>query len=208
MRTANAGGPAPAQGVRTRPRRTDVRAQVLTAASHAFEEHGYQATTIADIAAAAGFTKGAVYSNFGGKPELFGQVCAERFAHWSLTLINSFDARAGSDPQGLVDDLTSLITGEVRWPVLLAEFRHIAQADPELAAAYARTRAQQRTDLARVLAERNLLGTSDEGYCQMAANLLLVTVTSLSVEHASAPMTMPSVLVGATLDHVVRSLLP
>lgn len=194
--------------VRTRPRRTDVRAQVLAAASRAFEEHGYQATTIADIAASAGFTKGAVYSNFGGKPELFSQVCTERFAHWSLTLINSFESAGSSDSRQLVADLTALITEQVRWPLLLSEFRQIARGDDELAAAYARTRTHQRNDLARTLAERNLLATTDPAQCQVAANLFLATVTSLAVEHAAAPDSMPPELISATLAHVIGSLLP
>ncbi|MGO1972160.1 MAG: TetR/AcrR family transcriptional regulator [Propionibacteriaceae bacterium] len=208
MSTAHRHDPIPQQVPRTRPRRTDVRAQVLAAATRAFESSGYQATTIADIATAAGFTKGAVYSNFGGKPELFGRVCAERFAHWSLTLINSFEAPDGSDRQGLVDDLTALVTGEVRWPLLLAEFRHIAQVDAELASAYAEIREQQRNDLAEILADRNLLGTTDRTHCQMAANLLLVTVTSLAVERAASSASMPTELVATTLAHIVRSLLP
>lgn len=193
---------------RTRPRRTDVRAQVLDAATRAFEEHGYQATTIADIAAAAGFTKGAVYSNFGGKPELFSQVCAQRFSRWSLALVESFESGEGSDPGRLVDDLTTLITRRVRWPLLLAEFRQVARTDDELAEIYARTRVQQRNDLARILADRHLLATTDEAHCQVAANLLLVTVTTLATEHAASPASMPSELVRATLAHVVGSLLP
>ena len=53
-----------------RPRRETVRAGVLAAAEDAFLANGYERTTVSEIAAAAGFTKGAVYSNFGGKPEL------------------------------------------------------------------------------------------------------------------------------------------
>ena len=59
-----------------RPRRETVRAGVLSAAEAAFLANGYERTTVSEIAAAAGFTKGAVYSNFGGKPELLRAVCA------------------------------------------------------------------------------------------------------------------------------------
>ncbi|RYZ30923.1 MAG: TetR family transcriptional regulator, partial [Propionibacteriaceae bacterium] len=56
---------------RVRPLRSDVREQIVVAAGAEFSERGYAGTSVAQVAARAGFTKGAVYSNFGGKPELF-----------------------------------------------------------------------------------------------------------------------------------------
>ena len=49
---------------RVRPRREDVRAQILEAAIVVFYREGYGAASMQKIAAEAGFTKGAVYSNF------------------------------------------------------------------------------------------------------------------------------------------------
>ena len=54
-----------------RPKRDDVRAAILTSAAETFLEEGFQRASLAIIAQRAGFTKGAVYSNFGSKPELF-----------------------------------------------------------------------------------------------------------------------------------------
>ena len=61
-----------------RPRRADVREQIVGAAA-AFVEHSYAEVSVTVIAAAAGFTKGAVHSNFEGKPQLFAAVFAEQF---------------------------------------------------------------------------------------------------------------------------------
>lgn len=45
--------------------------ELLDAAQAAFTERGFHATSVAEIALAAGYTKGAVYANFSGKTELF-----------------------------------------------------------------------------------------------------------------------------------------
>jgi AcrR family transcriptional regulator len=63
--------------VSTRPRLTrdesqaQTRAALIDAASRLFDERGFVATSIADIAEEAGYTTGALYSNFDGKEDLF-----------------------------------------------------------------------------------------------------------------------------------------
>lgn len=56
--------------VRTRPTRDDTRDKLFEAAARVFEEQGINAASIETIAAAAGFTRGAFYSNFASKDEL------------------------------------------------------------------------------------------------------------------------------------------
>ena len=56
--------------VRTRPTRDDTRDKLFEAAARIFEEQGIGGASIEAIAAAAGFTRGAFYSNFKSKDEL------------------------------------------------------------------------------------------------------------------------------------------
>jgi len=56
--------------VRTRPTRDATRERLFEAAAQVFDERGIGAASIEAIAAAAGFTRGAVYSNFASKDEL------------------------------------------------------------------------------------------------------------------------------------------
>jgi AcrR family transcriptional regulator len=51
-------------------RREQTRERLLEAARKTFVKNGLAATSVADIADAAGYTRGAFYSNFDGKPEL------------------------------------------------------------------------------------------------------------------------------------------
>jgi AcrR family transcriptional regulator len=56
--------------VRTRPTRDDTREKLFDAAARVFEEQGIGGASIEAIAAAAGFSRGAFYSNFESKDEL------------------------------------------------------------------------------------------------------------------------------------------
>jgi len=55
---------------RTRPTRDATRERLFAAAAQVFGERGIGGATIEAIAAAAGFTRGAVYSNFSSKDDL------------------------------------------------------------------------------------------------------------------------------------------
>ena len=56
--------------VRTRPTRDDTREKLFEAAAQVFENQGISGASIEAIAAAAGFSRGAFYSNFASKDEL------------------------------------------------------------------------------------------------------------------------------------------
>lgn len=64
-------GPSPSETRKSRrEQQAATREQVITAARRLFLTHGYHATTLSAVVTAAGFTKGAVYSNFSSKAEL------------------------------------------------------------------------------------------------------------------------------------------
>jgi AcrR family transcriptional regulator len=64
--------------LRTRPTRDDTRDKLFDAAARVFEQEGIGAASIEAIAAAAGFTRGAFYSNFKSKDELFVELLHAR----------------------------------------------------------------------------------------------------------------------------------
>jgi AcrR family transcriptional regulator len=71
---------------------TETRERLLRAAADAFASQGYDGTRVADIAASAGVSNGALYSHFGSKAELL--VGALR-AHGRRHLADMFDADPG-----------------------------------------------------------------------------------------------------------------
>src|SRR5262245_28990630 len=62
---------------RTRPTRDETRRRLFGAAAQVFEERGIGAASIEAIAATAGFTRGALYSNFRSKDELIIAMLAD-----------------------------------------------------------------------------------------------------------------------------------
>jgi AcrR family transcriptional regulator len=59
-------------------RRAMTRAHLLEAAAEVFREQGFHGATLDEVARRAGFTKGAVYSNFKSKDDLFVAMMDDR----------------------------------------------------------------------------------------------------------------------------------
>jgi AcrR family transcriptional regulator len=206
---------------RVRPLRSDVRDQILAAAGEEFTERGYVATSVAQVAARAGFTKGAVYSNFGGKPELFAAAMQVYFASaivdaFSDALAAAADSPAdgtGSEPgQGRARAMAhalaeSVLLGE-RWPTLLGEFRSVVAHEPTLVDLYAELRVAQREQLVDALRHAGeqvpLRADLD---LEVAATLLHTCVHGLSVERSASPEAMPKALVEGLFTHVLEGII-
>src|SRR5512132_2261999 len=59
-------------------RRQQTREELLTAAEACFVSHGFHPTSVDQVAEQAGYTRGAVYSNFASKEDLFFSVYERR----------------------------------------------------------------------------------------------------------------------------------
>src|ERR1700747_14093 len=84
--------------VRTRPTRDDTRDKLFEAAARVCEEQGIGGPRIETIAAAAGFTRGAFYSNFKSKDELIIAMLedhVEQSMRRSLDLLAQATTREG-----------------------------------------------------------------------------------------------------------------
>lgn len=187
---------------RIRPRRADVRARVLDAARAVFAEAGYHGASLDSIAARAGFSKGAVYSNFAGKDDLF------------LALLeDELDARAeqGAAAAGSADDLAplgaavlALATQGAMATIVFAEFRVRAARDPELAARLGALREALTASVAHRLevevARRGLALTVPP---PEAAATLLALVNGVALEQIGRPEPVVS---AATVSAVLTGL--
>ncbi|MFI6388632.1 TetR family transcriptional regulator [Nonomuraea sp. NPDC050547] len=109
----------------------ETRQRLLHAAAEAFAERGYDGTRVADIAAAAGVSNGALYAHFGSKADLL--VAALR-AHGPRLLAELLTA----EPDRSITDLLLIVGG--RLPerreaagYLIVEALVAARRDEELA---------------------------------------------------------------------------
>ena len=135
------------------------RSLVLEAARDVFMERGYHGATLEQIAEAAGFSKGVVYSQFESKADLFLSLLEARIEERARLHASVVERRAGEGGIGaLFEHLAGEDRADPRWLLLVAEFRVHAARDPELnrryAVAHARTLETLAESLARV-AERS-----------------------------------------------------
>jgi len=77
------------------------REQLLDAAERVFSERGVAKTSLTEVAAAAGVSRGAVYWHFRDKADLFGAMCERATLPLDAMLIEA-GARANDDPLGAV----------------------------------------------------------------------------------------------------------
>lgn len=77
------------------------REQLLDAAERVFSEHGVTSTTLGEVAAAAGVTRGAVYWHFRDKADLLAALC-ERATLPLHAIFEDREGRGATDPLGVV----------------------------------------------------------------------------------------------------------
>lgn len=77
------------------------REQLLDAAERVFRERGVAKTSLAEVAAAAGVTRGAVYWHFRDKADLFGAMCERATLPLDAMLVEA-TAKTRDDPLGAV----------------------------------------------------------------------------------------------------------
>jgi AcrR family transcriptional regulator len=113
--------------------REDTRRRLLDAARREFLRRGFHGASLDLVAEEAGFTKGAVYSRFASKADLFLALLDERIT----TRIAEMEAIAAREhgPLGLGTAIgrqwDAKLQQDESWSLLLIEFRLHAARDPE-----------------------------------------------------------------------------
>lgn len=120
------------------------RVALLAAAGRAFRDLGYAGASLDAIADAAGFSKGAVYSHFASKADLFLSLLEsrieERAAQQRRIAAEGF---AGGSPLAFIEHVFVASRADPQWRLAVLEFRVVAARDAELRERYGRV--HQRT---------------------------------------------------------------
>ncbi len=114
-------------------RREQTRSHLLRAAAEVFSRRGYHGASLDEVAAEAGFSKGAVYSNFESKEDLFLALVNDR----TEQLVQDFGAAAEGHRTGAalikaLSDVYIHLGSEDRGWALSTEFSLYALRNPEL----------------------------------------------------------------------------
>ena len=104
-------------------RKSQTRKRLIDAAATVFARLGFEAASLDEVAAAAGYTKGAVYSNFASKTELFVALIERRIEVQSAGHASRFEGR---DLEAMVRWLEGQpdqeADSEKQWLILAVEF--------------------------------------------------------------------------------------
>jgi AcrR family transcriptional regulator len=143
------------QAKRSRP---NTRARLLDGAYEVFADLGFARATVEDICEGAGFTRGAFYSNFSSKEELFFALWKRQADHL-VGLFRDVEATLLQHPDqvelvqlGLIfDALRTIGMGDRRWFLVNTEFMLHALRNPEIGRELAERRTHLRAELAQVV---------------------------------------------------------
>jgi AcrR family transcriptional regulator len=110
--------------------KVQTRERLLEAARRVFVERGFHAATLDQVAEEAGYTKGAVYSAFESKADLFLAILEERTRRRAgeLRRVRSLDELTQAGEQFWIATLSN----EREWSLLLVEFEVYAARDAVL----------------------------------------------------------------------------
>jgi AcrR family transcriptional regulator len=138
-----------------RPPRAQTRERLLDAAARVFARRGFHGTSVEAVSEEAGFSTGALYSNFEGKEDLFLSLYEERIQRRRRELREAVEG-SGGGAAGLASATAS--AGEVMrrerdWFLLYFEFCLHAARNPGFARRFEELREEGLAALAQGLAE-------------------------------------------------------
>lgn len=195
-------------------KREHTRERLMDAAYDLFAQDGVHSTSIEAIAEAAGFTRGAFYSNFASKDELFFAL-ADR--EWSIRLDIArrvIEAFSEADPPPrlpleqrvteIVVEVFTAIPDDRNWGLIYREFELLAMREPGAAAQYLAHERAFRTELTDVLTRAK--GALNVTFAVEPAEFTEILLLLHEAAMREALLTHAADVKGATRDQLLRTL--
>jgi AcrR family transcriptional regulator len=199
---------------RTRAARADgreARDELLAAALRVFARRGYREAGVDEIAAEAGYSKGALYWHFSGKEELLMMLLEERI---DAPMRDRVALLASAPPERDMSveatrEFARQLEEEREAMLLEREYWTLAIRDPELRARYAERQTQLRDSLAAALKARGRhLGTPDlTMQAEDVARIVMSIIGGLAVDELVEPGSVRPELLGEALALIYAGLL-
>ena len=154
----DAWSPAPASGTVRMTReqsRANTRERLLAAARRVFARSGFHGASVEEIASEAGFSTGALYSNFEGKEDLFLALMEIEIAEHAREVSEAVRARASVAERaaGGARQWMTTIEREPELLLLLMEFWAYGVRDPQVRGKVAERFAQVRRTLTELIVD-------------------------------------------------------
>lgn len=192
-----------------RPTRAEVRAGLLEAATRVFARKGIDATSVDDVAAAAGYTKGAIYSNFGNKDGLVAALVEDRTAAYLALGLAAADTAEGplaAKARALGDRLDAASEEERDWHLLFVElWQRAVRRDPATEGFQERRHELRDAITTAVRAHAEATGSELTVPAEHVAVAIMALVNGMAMERLVAPHEAPDGLTGEVLAGLADS---
>ncbi len=175
-------------------RRERTRQHLIDAGAVVFGRRGYHGASLDEVAATAGFTKGAVYSNFKNKDDLFVAVLEQQIQGQIGEAEAMMTDRTQLGPSQL-DALRSMLTPhyEVNWMALYLEFVLYALRNPAARTLLQEFRRRTRDAVERMVRQEwGTLGVEPELSPRSFATITLAVFNGLDLERLVDPDDVPT----------------
>jgi AcrR family transcriptional regulator len=191
-------------------RRELTRAHLLDAAAQVFAREGFHGASIDAIAAAAGFTKGAVYSNFKNKEDLFIALLEQRVERQVEAVREAMGGADYSDEElheQWVPLTTSMLWGDREWTLLSLEFVLYAARNPSAARKLTGLDRTSRELLVPIVEHQIAqLGISIDIAPDALVDIFFALFNGISIRHVTDPETGSDQLVETSIKFLMRAL--
>ncbi|MGD9734246.1 MAG: TetR/AcrR family transcriptional regulator [Solirubrobacterales bacterium] len=173
-----------------RERQEQTRELLLDAAAMVFARRGYHEASVEEIASEAGFSTGAVYSNFAGKEELF-LALADREVEKQVAEIHAVaeSVEAGGEAAAEAGrQFQELLERDRDWPLLFYEFWSFGVRNARIQGEFTKRRQAVQDALAETLDRLAAqLGFELRFPAPMLATAIGATLNGLAFERAADP---------------------
>jgi AcrR family transcriptional regulator len=187
------------------------RDELLTAALRVFARRGYGQAGVDEIAAAAGYSKGALYWHFSGKEDLLLALLEERIDAPMREMVALLESAPPERDMAVEAsrEFARRLSKQRDAMLLEREYWSLAIRDPELRARYAERQAELRGALAGALEARaRHLGTPDLPMAaEDVARIVMSIIGGLTVDELIEPRSVDPELLGEALALVYAGLL-
>lgn len=143
---------APTRRLDRRAMKDRTRERLLDAAAVVFARRGIEAASLDEVAEAAGYTKGAIYSNFSSKTDLIAALIDRRITQQAAAAAMDLDGVTLEQGLRTLDErLRSAAAAERDWAILATEFFLYSMRDARTQAVMAEQYERARTLTAGML---------------------------------------------------------
>ncbi|OUC79674.1 TetR/AcrR family transcriptional regulator [Gordonia lacunae] len=193
-------------------RQAATRGDILAAAQARFLQDGYASTSLEQIANDAGYSKGAVYSNFRDKPTLCREVL-NAVHEDKLTEVAAIVA-SNATVEDMIDAIESWFErtlGDVGWTMLEMEFAVVSRNNADMAEMITTVHRGLKATIVNALQMVSTemgIGAGSDTLVTEFADLIVATTFGLGVQRAVDPSISirPAVRILETFAEAIRTL--